>query len=84
MIEMLLCYIVFGAFILYTFIKGVQIGQKSSNNEKIEIKNPIGLIKEHRKISKDEKEMEQESLETETTLENINNYDGTGLGQKDI
>ena len=80
--EILLCTI-FGVFILLSFVIGVRIGQKVNNNETIRL-NPIKAIDEY----KEEKEVKRQIKETETKLnvmlDNIDSYDGTGLGQKDI
>lgn len=80
--EILLCT-VFGVFILLSFVIGVRIGQKVNNDEPIRL-NPIRAIDEY----KEEKEVKRQIKETETKLnvmlDNIDTYDGTGLGQKDI
>lgn len=80
--EILLCT-VFGVFILFSFVIGVRIGQKVNNDEPIRL-NPIRAIDEY----KEEKEVKRQIKETETKLnvmlDNIDSYDGTGLGQKDI
>ncbi len=80
--EILLCT-VFGVFILLSFVIGVRIGQKVNNDEPIRL-NPVRAIDEY----KEEKEVKRQIKETETKLnamlDNIDSYDGTGLGQKDI
>lgn len=80
--EILLCT-VFGVFILLSFVIGVRIGQKVNNDEPIRL-NPVRAIDEY----KEEKEVKRQIKETETKLnvmlDNIDTYDGTGLGQKDI
>ena len=66
---------------------GAFLGRLSSKgNESItpEIKkvnlNPIQAYKEH----KSNKEVEKEQERLKVMLENVDRYDGTGLGQKDI
>lgn len=80
--EILLCT-VFGVFILLSFVIGVRIGQKVSNDEPIRL-NPVRAIDEY----KEEKEVKRQIKEAESKLtvmfDNIDTYDGTGLGQKDI
>lgn len=80
--EILLCT-VFGVFILISFVIGVRIGQKVSNDEPIRL-NPVRAIDEY----KEEKEVKRQIKEFESKLnvmlDNIDSYDGTGLGQKDI
>lgn len=84
MIDLIVGYTIFGVFIIFAFINGVQIGQKISKNEKVEIKSPLKVIKEHHEISQAQKEAEKDMIDIETILENIDAYDGTGLGQKNI
>lgn len=64
------------------FFLGAKIGQKVINNEpiKMEIKSPIQKIKEH----ENKKEIEKQQEIEEIILHNIDVYDGTSLGQKDI
>ena len=80
--EIILCT-VFGVFILLSFVIGVRIGQKVNNDEPIRL-NPIRAIDEY----KEEKEVKRQIKEAESKLnvmfDNIDTYDGTGLGQKDI
>ena len=80
--EILLCT-VFGVFILLSFVIGVRIGQKVNNDEPIRL-NPVRVIDEY----KEEKEVKRQIKEAESKLnvmfDNIDTYDGTGLGQKDI
>lgn len=80
--EILLCT-VFGVFILLSFVIGVRIGQKVNNDEPIRL-NPVRAIDEY----KEEKEVKRQIKEAESKLnvmfDNIDTYDGTGLGQKDI
>ena len=80
--EILLCTI-FGVFILLSFVIGVRIGQKVNNDEPIRL-NPVRAIDEY----KEEKEVKRQIKEAESKLnvmlDNIDTYDGTGLGQKDI
>lgn len=80
--EILLCTI-FGVFILLSFVIGVRIGQKVNNDEPIKL-NPVRAIDEY----KEEKEVKRKIKEAESKLnvmfDNIDTYDGTGLGQKDI
>lgn len=65
------------------FIIGAIIGQKTSRNESINI-NPIKAIDtaitEHREV----KEKQEEDEYNKTIMYNIDNYDGTGLGQKNL
>ena len=64
------------------FFVGAKIGQKVANNEPIKLPNvnPVKVIEEY----KETKENKEEQERFNTMLDNINNYDGTKLGQKDI
>lgn len=70
-------------FNLFCLIVGVSIGQKTSKNKEIKI-NPISAIKQEVKETKEEKKQELKQRQIDTMLKNIDNYDGTGLGQRDI
>lgn len=63
-------------------IVGVKVGQKASRGEDIPIKlpNPVEKIQ----TMKDSQEHKREREAIETMLYNIDVYDGTGMGQKDI
>ena len=64
-------------------IVGVKVGQKAHRGEDIRmvnLPNPIEKVQSF-KVSQ-EKKKEQEAVET--MLYNIDVYDGTGMGQKDI
>ena len=64
------------------FFVGAKIGQKVVNNEPIKLPNmnPVKVIEEY----KEAKENKEEQERFNTMLDNINNYDGTSLGQKNI
>lgn len=58
------------------------IGVKAAKGETIELPkvNPVTLIKERQ----DKKQAEWEQSKLETIMQNIEAYDGTGMGQKDV
>lgn len=64
------------------FVIGARIGQKTANGESIELPtvNPINQIR----AKHDRRKAEEEAEKLETILRNIESYDGTGKGQKDI
>lgn len=63
------------------FLMGAKVGQAVANGEKVELPvNPIPSAKERQ--AKQEAEFEQNRLNT--ILHNIDRYDGTGYGQKDV
>lgn len=56
---------------------------KERNNKKINL-NPIEAIKEKKKEQDKKEEYKLIQKQKQIMLENINNYNGTPLGQKDI
>lgn len=84
MMDVVILCALFGIFILISFIKGIQIGIKLRKDELIEIQGPITYIKEKVQENKDNKIIEKEQEITQINLDNIDSYDGSGIGQKDI
>ena len=80
--ETIVLVVLMGGMNLLAFLIGARTAQKADKGEEIKLPsiNPMEAYKEHRE--KAEANKEQERLNT--MLDNINNYDGTGLGQKDI
>jgi hypothetical protein len=64
-------------------IIGVRIGQKVAKKQDIQL-NPITSIKKEIREAKDNKKNELKQRQIDAMLQNIDNYDGTGLGQRDI
>lgn len=60
------------------------LGTKSKKNEEVNIKGPIKRYQEHKELKANNEEYEKEQKILETNLENIENYNGTSLGQKDF
>lgn len=69
-----------GFFCVLSFLVGVlsTLGKSRINL------NPVQAYKEHKEIAEQKKENELVQRQTAVMLENINNYDGTSLGQRDI
>ena len=61
-------------------IVGAKIGQKAYRGEEIRIPDPVAKAQS----IKDSQEYRKEQEALDTMLYNIDVYDGTGLGQKDI
>ena len=61
-------------------IVGVKVGQKAYRGEEIKLPNPVAKVQSF----KDSQEFKKEQEALDTMLYNIDVYDGTGLGQKDI
>ena len=60
------------------------LGSKLSSHEKIDVKlpnlNPISKYKECKETQEAKKELERNNI----IMQNIDNYDGTSNGQKDV
>lgn len=75
---MLIC----GTLNIACFLIGAKVGQKVQRGETIELPtvNPAKLIEERR----EKKEQEKTQEKIDTILSNIESYDGTAFGQKDV
>ena len=71
-----------GIFIILSYTLGLKNGQKLKNNEEIKIPeiNPVKIVRNE--IETFEQKKKQDAYDT--MMANIDNYDGTVLGQKDI
>ena len=62
------------------FMLGAYVGTRVVNGEKINLPNPVKIVQEHKvKVAEDAK-----LKEIETIIENIEKYDGTPNGQKEV
>lgn len=75
--------IIFGLFIIVSFVLGIYLGQKLNRNEQINI-NPIKAIDDYREEKEIKEHFKEEQSKFDIMLENIDNYDGTSIGQKDV
>lgn len=82
MIEAIILCTIFGVFIIVSYSLGLKNGQRLSKNEEVVVPNvnPVKVVTEE--IEKHEEKKKQQAYEI--MMSNIDNYDGTGLGQKDI
>lgn len=80
--ETIALFFLFGVFIILAYTLGLKNGQKLKNNEEIKIPeiNPVKIVRNE--IETFEQKKKQDAYDT--MMANIDNYDGTGLGQKDI
>lgn len=80
--ETLALLFLFGIFIILSYTLGLKNGQKLKNEEEIKIPeiNPVKIVRNE--IETFEQKKKQDVYDT--MMANIDNYDGTGLGQKDI
>lgn len=72
----------FGIFIILAYTLGLKNGQKLKNDEEIKMPevNPVKIVRNE--IDAFEQRKKQDVYDT--IMANIDNYDGTGLRQKDI
>jgi hypothetical protein len=80
--ETILTILVVGTLNAVCFFIGAKVGQKVVKGEPIELPsvNPIKAYRE----SQDRKQAEKEADKLGTILANIEAYDGTSAGQKDV
>lgn len=80
--ETIILVLLMGGMNLLAFLIGARTAQKVDKGEEITLPtlNPMEAYREHRERVEAHKEQER----LNTMLENIDNYDGTGTGQKDI
>jgi hypothetical protein len=71
---------VMGAANILCFMIGAKVGQTVTKGEKVEMPSPIKAMKEHQ--AKKEADWETEKLKT--IMSNIESYDGTAYGQKEV
>ena len=78
----LILEMVIGTLNVVCFFVGAKVGQKVVKGEPIELPsiNPMEAIRE----KQDKREAEREQRKLDTILQNIETYDGTGNGQKDV
>lgn len=71
-----------GLLCILSFVIGARVGQKSVKNDEIKLPsiNPVRIINEMNESKEQKKMMERNKI----IAENIDNYDGTSLGQKDV
>lgn len=78
----ILLILVVGALNVACFFIGARVGQKVVKGEAVELPeiDPMKPIREQ----KERKKAEAEQDYYDTIMSNIDNYDGTGSGQKDL
>jgi hypothetical protein len=78
--ELALCLLIMGATNIAIFMIGVSVRQKVDHGKEVKLPNPVESLKSHA----DEVAQKREQEALEKMLYNIDVYDGTGMGQKDI
>ena len=81
-IELIIILAVLGTLNVVCFYFGANVGSTVAKGEKIEVPNinPIAKIREHL----DKREAQREQDRYETIMQNVENYDGTSNGQRDV
>lgn len=82
--ETIILVLSIGIMNILCFFIGAKVGQKVVKGEDIKLPNPIKAIEETKESWEFKKEQEEERERLKIQLENIDNYNGTPLGQKDI
>lgn len=80
--EVLLIIAAVAASNIVCFMVGAKVGQAVSKGEEVKLPtvNPLEAVREHNA----KKEAKYQQSKIDTILSNIESYDGTGNGQKDI
>jgi len=68
---------------IVSFTIGAIIGQRVQKGKDVTV-NPVKMVKEAVEERKEKKETDLKIRQVNTMLSNIDNYDGSGLGQKEI
>ena len=69
-----------GVLCIVCFWLGAKVGQTVSKGEEIKLPNPVEAYREH----KTKTEAQQEQDRYNTILRNIESYDGTSTGQREV
>ena len=78
----ILTIVVTGALSILCFVVGAKVGQAVVKGEKVEMPSidPLKAVREHQAKKQEEMERDRDN----TILHNIDAYDGTAKGQKDV
>lgn len=80
--EIILTILVVGTLNVACFFVGAKVGQKVVKGEAIELPslNPMTAYRE----AQSRKQAEREAERNDIIMQNVDNYDGTSAGQKDV
>lgn len=82
--SVLIAVIVITILNVLCFTIGAIIGQKVVKQEPIKIPNPVKVVSNAIEEHKEKEEYNKEQEKLRIISENIDNYDGTSIGQQDI
>jgi hypothetical protein len=68
---------------LFSVLTGIKIGSQIARGREITF-NPVKAVKNEIKAIQEDKKESLRKRQLDTNLSNINNYNGSGLGQKQI
>jgi hypothetical protein len=77
-------YVIATVLVLMQSVLCIALGFLIAQKGRVEIPNPIQAIKEHKAHKESEEEWKEEMDKVNTILRNIENYDGTSIGQEDV
>lgn len=79
--------LVTGAMCAFCFALGAHIGQRVAKGEAVEMPTPATIAdaaRERREAKANREEADRQQDRLAVIMENIENYDGTGHGQRDV
>ena len=82
--DLLVALSVMGIVNVMCFIAGAKVGMAVKKGKDISLELPTASPIEAFKTHKAKKEEQKERDRLNTIMQNIDNYDGTGVGQRDI
>lgn len=85
-LELILFCSIFGLIIMASYTLGLRNGQKLSKKEEITMPdvNPVSIVNKQIEKHEIKHEIKKEQELLNIMMDNIDNYDGTGTGQKEL
>lgn len=84
MLYMLIISMIAMFAIIFSYTLGLKNGQALTNKKELESINPVKRIKKELDNYQHEKEVKDEVDRVNIIMDNINSYDGTSNGQKEV
>lgn len=66
------------------FYIGARIGQKIVRDEEVTLPNPVTEIQEQVQLHREKRKAKEEQDQLDVILANVESYDGTGYGQREV
>ena len=85
-LELILFCSIFGLIIMASYTLGLRNGQKLAKKEEITMPdvNPVSIVNKQIEKHEIKHEIKKEQELLNIMMDNIDNYDGTGTGQKEL